>query len=113
MTPARAAADAQKAQLFGQAALLWAQAAAAPGADPELCLGRQAECQFRYGQLDAALATCDALEAKKPESPAAAFVRGLVLKQRKDAGRARHWFEVAHFRGHPLAAYQLGEEARP
>lgn len=83
------------------------RAAAAAGHDPDLCLGRLAECQFRIGELDEALFTCTQLESKNPSSHWAPYVRGLVLKKRGDKEGARYSFNTAAVRGHPLAEAQL------
>lgn len=83
------------------------RAAADAGHDPDLCLGRMAESQFRINDLDGALSTCAELDVKSPNSHWAPYVRGMVLKKRGDREGAKYCFNVAALRGHPLAEAQL------
>ena len=112
VTAADQAADQMKAQRYAMAAALWRQAAV-EGGDPELCLGRLAECQYRDGRLQEALTTCEELEWRVNDSANAAFVRGLVLKQQRKSQEAKKSFELAFLRRHPQAAAQIERLATP
>ena len=105
-TAERAAAE-MKAKRYAEAADLWRQAAAEKG-DPELCLGRLAECLYYLKRYDAALVVCDEVEeATTGESQAAPYIRGLIAVEKKEAQVAASHFNVAFMRRHPLARHQL------
>lgn len=83
--------------------------AADSGCDPELCLGRLAECQYRLGQDTDALKTCSELSSKMPSSGWPQFVRGLVYERQGKIDDARYQYNVAAVKGHRGAKLKLSQ----
>lgn len=100
------ACAAMRRQDYAGAASLFREAFNA-GGDPDHCLGRLAECQYRMTTFTEALATCDELESRVGNSIWAPFIRGLVFKKQGRVPEARFQFDVASIRGHPYAKLQL------
>jgi tetratricopeptide (TPR) repeat protein len=91
------------------AAITHFESAHGHGADPDVTLGRAAECYYYLGDDRGALDVCYQLHREtRGASKWAPFVCGLVLKRQGKAKEAADFFDTALFLGHPAAKYHVG-----
>lgn len=83
-------------------------AAAAAGADAELCLGSLAYCHLRLGRPADAEAAAARLDRLVPNSGRAAFLLGLAAEAQADLPAARAHWRLAAVRGDDMAILKLG-----